>query len=300
MADADVDELIRTIHRLVVEDTDGWSPVRLPNISSGVRRLIEPLAVNRDIPARLAPGPSAEDQRPLIRRGMTALVEECATNLEADGQRPGGRESAILSMSVNGAYAEQAMPRLLQKLLPEGGAEQLGHAPEPPMVGDGAAARSLAVSISARTGRGEGDVLRTLAGAGWGGAGPVAADMLVRAAMGSTALSPKDQEAVTELVAGRLEKAFADRGPGRDEWDARGERRDSIDRGADAVEVASVTAEQEVQRCRARAGASVAHILDPQLSPTPGSQGANAPQTAEQPARPAGPRGAGPPERNER
>jgi hypothetical protein len=56
VADATVDNLIRKVNQLVVEHT-GLVSITLPELSNEHRELLEPLADNLDVPARLGDGP---------------------------------------------------------------------------------------------------------------------------------------------------------------------------------------------------------------------------------------------------
>jgi hypothetical protein len=249
--------LIRSINHFVVEDTDGWSMAsgnQLPAVSRSTERLITPLAQNLDVPARLAPAPGAPDRRPEIRAALTEVVADCAYTLEPDGPlpapgHPAGRDR--LAIATSRAYAAFATPRLAPRLFANGRADDLGTFPPPQLRGDAAAARAMAVAISARTGQGEEAVLTALVAAGRGAAAPAAAKMLLDAKMGFKTLPEPEQRAGVRLVAEQLEIGFAARDAqpaGVNELaEALQTRQGLAGRGAGAVDMASRVAGQEIQ-----------------------------------------------------
>jgi len=252
VADVNVADFIRSINRLVVEDTGGWSLAtgdQLPGIARSVRRAVEPLAANLDIPARLAPGPREADRRPAIREALTEVVANCAYTLAPEGLLPTPEEDDRLRLAsaVSRAYARLATPRLMQRLLPPGGVTELGVFPEPPVTGDVAAVRTVAVGISGRTGLTEDQILTEMAGAGRGGAGPAAARILMRQRPGFTQLPDPEQREVVELVAEELEFQFGAGDRVSRAAFAHVRRREAAERGADAVDLAGEIGDEAVE-----------------------------------------------------
>lgn len=224
MTDANLDTLIRKVDALVVRDTGGVS-FGPPAVSQGLRDRLEPLADNLDVPARLAPTVpaalgrgSAHDPRADVRASLTELVGICAESLEPPDSLPETKDPAHrtrLAAATSRAYAAFATPRLAPQLFRNGRADDLGRFPPPQLEGDVAAARAMAVAISARTGIGEEAALTELVADGHGAAAPTAARMLLRSEPGYLRL-PEDQrdglvgDLVTEL-AGDIESGFAAR-----------------------------------------------------------------------------------------
>ncbi|WP_433166409.1 hypothetical protein [Kribbella sp. CA-247076] len=261
MADANVDNLVRRINRLVVEDTGGWSMADddqiLRTVTRSNRQALEPLADSLDVPARLVPGPRQQDQRPEIRAALTEVVAGCARVLEADEELPealyqDGRDR--LGVAMSRAYAALATPRLTPRLFPDGRAGDLGTFPPPALRGDVAAARAIAVAISARTGRGEEAVATALVAAGRGAVAPVAAKMLLNQRPGFAALPVPEQEALTAAVADQIEYDFEgrpQRRPAADLSAAVQDRHDAVAHGTNVITTASTVAGEEVEHLHA-------------------------------------------------
>ncbi|GAB2571264.1 hypothetical protein [Kribbella endophytica] len=227
MADEAVDNLIVLMNRAVVEHTGGVPSVygrEVLEVTPELRAAIEPIADNLDVPARLAPNLRAVlahrdgrvvDERQYLHEQLTTLVATCAGALEPDDRLPGTPESPErdrLAAAVNKAYALEATPALVPKIIENGRPDDLGtfrwRVPE----GDVVAARAMAVAIGARTGRQYPDVLTAMAAAGKGGAAPAAAEMLLNkqgTAYGS--LPQPEKDALLTQVARGLETGFAQR-----------------------------------------------------------------------------------------
>lgn len=292
MADTDVDDLIRRINRLVEQDTGGVSRAegdQLPWLSYEyeLRTDLERLATNVDRPTGLLPSPGEPDLRSADLRAFVHLVSDCAEDLAPEHPPTEDRLSLRFSRGASLAYAHLAGPRLLAKLLPEGGAEVLGQFPQPPHAGDLTAARTVAIGISGRTGEPEGAVLTEMVAAGRGEAGRAAADMLLRTRPGLAELSPPDRAAVVEVVATELENKFPEGATMvRLQPVMHQQRAKAATRGADAVDHASEVGDREIKARQPRN--SVGHILNPQLTPAPGS-GASPTGPATDPGRTAAP-----------
>lgn len=240
MADALVEELVRTLHSLVVADTQGRARLTrdvLPELLAGdeveranEERLLHRLALNRDIPARLAPSREAirrqadglasqpaYDERPEIRAVLTRVVARAAGTLDPDRPVPpagdlDGRRR--FGAAVYNAYAELARQRLEPQLFPNGREDDLGIVPVPDETGDAVAARALVLGIGARTGQNENDVLKELVRAGRDCAAQAAARMLLGRNRDFTRLPSHEQrEAVVRATAQRLETGFATERP---------------------------------------------------------------------------------------
>ncbi|TWD82063.1 hypothetical protein FB561_3189 [Kribbella amoyensis] len=244
MTDASVDDLIRAINSLVVQDTGGVSLAsgqQLPGVTRSVRARVDRLADNLDVPARLAPAPGEPDSRPAIRQAVTEVVANCAYTLAPEGPLPlpedGDRYR--FAEATSRAYAALATPRLLQQLMPEAGDAPLGQFPEPALVGDTAAARTVALGISGRTGQGEDAILTEMVAAGRGGAGPAAAELLMRSRPSFAQLSPDDRREVVEMVAAELEWRFSAGDRVSPRASVVGQRLDATARGAEAVDEAN-------------------------------------------------------------
>lgn len=250
MAEPHVADLIRRINQLVEQDTGALSMAtgeQLPRmVTLTDQRLIEPLASNLDVPARLAPGPGREDPRPAIRAAVTEVVAACAHALEPEDPLPEPADEydrIRLGTAISRAYAESAMPRLVPKLFANGRADDLGVFPAPVPDRDVAAARAIAVAISARTGRRHEDVLTSLVAAGRGAVAPTAARMLLDTRPGYPKLPEPEQQWVARAVADKLESGFAS----RDLGPAEVLKSDDVIGGTAAVDAASAMATREVQ-----------------------------------------------------
>jgi hypothetical protein len=298
VAASDVDDLIRSINRFVMRDTGGWSPPgAIPEIPQEIRDAIEPLAMNRDVPARLLPrGTGQPDLRPEIRQAVKAVVRYCAAGLEPDNLQhrlqPGDWREPV-AWAVQSAYVETAPPRLMREL---GGAAELGEFPERQRQGYAAEGWSLAVSLASRTGRSPDDELRDLVGAGSGGASRLAAQVLLSTKAGYYDLPPLDQDQIADVVTDHIEARFAlsntefrlrdvPEGIASDYLD----RVDAVELGAEAIDKASEVADREIKSHQrdAAGGQEAARFAggDPALEPL---GKAKAPGSAPTAARPAG------------
>ncbi|TDO44153.1 hypothetical protein EV643_117176 [Kribbella sp. VKM Ac-2527] len=307
-----MDDLIRSINRLVMRDTGGWSPPgAIPEIPQQIRDAIEPLALNRDIPTRLLPkGTGQPDLRPEIRRAATAVVRYCVAGLEPDNLQhrlqPGDWREP-LTVAVASAYAETATPRLMRELLTDGGAAELGEFPERQRQGYAAEGWSLAVSLASRTGRSPDEELRDLAGAGSGGAGRLAAEILLSTKPEYEDVPPLDRYQIADVVTDHIEARFAPNvdveKPLRDVPEGIAsdylDRVDAVELGAEAIDKASEVADREILRHQREAAGGSEEVAarfaggDPAMQPlgkakAPGSAPTAARSaTGEQP----GPRG---------
>lgn len=260
MADANVDILIRKVNQLVVEHTGGVS-FAPPEIDAGHRRLLEPLADNLDVPAKLAPSVDAVlnhrygrayDRRGDIRVGLTELVALCANSLEPSEPTPAGpADRSRLAIAVSKAYATFATPQLAPRLFANGRADDLGRFPLPVLEGDVAAARAMAVAIGARTGSGEGDVLTALVADGHGGAAAAGARLLLKATMGYSRLPEPEQQTLVRRVGAGLESGFVARdlraAAERELTEVLENRREDVAGGAGTVDAVSTMAAREIQ-----------------------------------------------------
>ncbi len=263
---APVDDLIRTINRLVVADTNGRSMAsgnQLPGVTGSDLQRLTPLAESLDIPQRLAPSPAAVvnrgsgeayDQRPAIRAALTEVVASCANTLEPRGPLPAAADPddrSRLGIAVSRAYAESATPRLVARLSPNGRSDDLGIFTPTVLEGDTAAARALAVAIGARTAQRHEAVLTALVGAGRGAAAPAAARMLLDTKPRFRTLPDPEQQVVVRVVAQQLETTFAgrdqQRAAARELTEELENRREDVTGGAGSVDVASRLAAEQVQ-----------------------------------------------------
>ncbi|MEV0285355.1 hypothetical protein AB0H36_14695 [Kribbella sp. NPDC050820] len=267
MADPVLNDLIRKINQLVVDDTGGRSMAtgdQVPGVTRGNQRRLLPLAENLDIPARLAPSPEAVvnrgdgetyDQRVGIRAALTEVVASCANTLEPPSPLPAPADSfhrSRLGIAVSRAYAAAATPRLAPQLFANGRADDLGRFTQPILEGDVAAAQALALAIGARVNQRDDMVLTALVGAGRGGVAPEAARMVLGVTPGFATLPDAEQEAAVRAFAQDLETGFA----ARDLTGARSRklteevenRRQDIAAGAGAVDTAHRLAATEIQK----------------------------------------------------
>ncbi|MFI7064524.1 hypothetical protein ACIBL3_26275 [Kribbella sp. NPDC050124] len=267
MADPVLNDLIRKINQLVVDDTGGRSMAtgdQVPGVTRSNQRRLQPLAENLDIPARLAPGPEAlvnrgdgesYDQRVGIRAALTEVVASCANTLEPSSPLPEPADRfhrTRLGVAVSRAYAVAATPRLAPQLFENGRADDLGAFTQPILEGDVAAARALALAIGARLNQRDDAVLTALVGAGRGGVGPAAGRMVLGVTPGFATLPDAEQEAAVRAFAQDLETGFAARdlsGARARELTAEVEnRRQDIAGGAGAVDTAHRLAATEIQK----------------------------------------------------
>jgi hypothetical protein len=302
---ADVEDLIRTINRLVVEDTEGRSMAvgdELPELADFEEGPLRRLAENLDIPARLAPSRKAildrdsgqdneeealreaYDERPAIGDAVTYVVAASAYSLAPQERLPAPGDPdgrSRLGWAVAKDYAElAARPRIVPKLIVNGGPDDLGIIPLPDETGDAVAARALVLGIAARTGSNENDVLKRLVRAGRGGTAPAAARMLLETNPTFTRLmGPEQQDVVVRIVAAELERGFATDRPLPTIENAMAytivERAQAAEWGAAAVNVASRRATAEVEELREVLEAKEAAGRTPatEQRPTPQEQG---------------------------
>ncbi|MGC4942600.1 hypothetical protein [Kribbella sp. DT2] len=267
MADKAVDTLIIAMNQAVVEHTGGLSPVygrEVLEVTPQLRAAIEPIADNLDVLARLAPDPRAVlaqrggqvvDQRQYLREHLTELVATCAGALERDDRlpgTPGSPEQDRLAVAVNKAYALEATPGLLPKVVKNGRPGDLGEFKWRVPEGDVLAARAMAVAVGARTGRQYQDVLTAQVAAGKGGAAPVAAEMLLnKQGPAYERLPQPEKEALLRQVARGLETGFAQRdlqgAATREQTTAVEARQLDVRGGVTPVDQASATAGAEVR-----------------------------------------------------
>ncbi|MFG1814810.1 hypothetical protein ACGFIF_13665 [Kribbella sp. NPDC049174] len=270
MADPAVNDLIRTLNQLVVNDTGGRSLAtgdQVPGVTLTTEAQLRLLADNLDIPARLAPSPAAVlnrgsgeayDQRVAIRAALTEAVASCANTLEPRRPlpEPADRDHRDrLGTALSRAYAAAATPRLAPRLIPNGRPDDLGVFAPPVLEGDVAAARALALAIGARLDRRDEDVLAALVGAGRGAAAPTAARLVLDTKPGFATLPGPEQDAAVRLFAQRLESGFASREPraaaARELTEEVENRRQDIAGGATAVDTPSKLAADEIQKLHA-------------------------------------------------
>ncbi len=259
MADAKIHALIQAVNRLVVEDT-GTRSLATDNqlvgrVTRSDRRRLAPLADNLDLPARLAPRPGEPDSRAEIRAALTEVVAGCAGVLEPREPVPETANKygrARLGTAMSRAYAAFATPRLVSRLVPNGRPDDLGVFPVPTVEGDVAAARAIAVAISARNGRPEETIVTELVAAGRGAVAPAAAQMLLRSRPGFAALPAPERNALTRMVGDHLESVFESSDPqrlraGRNPIEVMQDRQTAVGVGAGAVTGASIRATEEIQ-----------------------------------------------------
>ncbi|WP_350278507.1 hypothetical protein [Kribbella sp. HUAS MG21] len=264
MTDANVDNLIRKVGELVVRDTGGVL-FRPPAVGQDLRDRLEPLADNLDVPARLAPTVpaalgrgSASDPRADVRASLTELVALCADSLEPPDSLPEPNDPehrTRLAAATSRAYAAFATPRLAPQLFANGRADDLGRFPPPQLEGDVAAARAMALAISARTGIGEESALTELVADGHGAAAPTAARLLLRPDPEYLRLPEDQQGGIVRHLARDIEADFADRdveeAAFRELTVELEARREDVSGGAGVIDKASATATRELGKLHA-------------------------------------------------
>jgi hypothetical protein len=227
-----------------------------PALGQDLRDRLEPLADNLDVPARLAPTVpaalgrgSTSDPRADIRASLTELVAICADSLEPPAALPEASDPAHrtrLAAATSRAYAAFATPRLAPQLFANGRADDLGRFPPPQLEGDVAAARAMALAISARTGIGEEAALSELVADGHGAAAPAAAQLLLRSDPDYLRLQEDQRGGIVRTLAEDIESGFAERDVQeaaiRELTDELEARREDVSGGAGVIDKASAKA----------------------------------------------------------
>lgn len=210
MADPHVDDLIRRINQLVVEDTGGVSAAtgdRLPGVTRSTQRLVDGFA--RDLGGLANGEPErAEQSWERTRSGLTEIVASCAYTLEGPALDTVDSDAIQFSQAAARLYAKRATaPRLLPRLLPDGA--QLDAVPDAPLTTGEASVWAVAIGISDHTRRDPDDVLTEMVAAGRGGTGLAAARIVMGPRHGFGELAELDQQAIVRMVATQLEARFA-------------------------------------------------------------------------------------------
>jgi hypothetical protein len=306
MADPVVEDFIRTINGAVVDDTKGRSLLvgdELPALDLDDGRLeyfLRRLAVNRDVPAKLAPSVTAildrdsgqddeaeafrptYDERPAIGYAVEHVVAASAFSMAAQelvppAGDPEGRDN--LEWNAAKAYAALATrQRIVPKLLVNGQRDDLGIIPLPDETGGAVAYRALVLGITARTRLDEVEVQRSLIRAGRGCTALAAARMLLDTNPTYNGLDEAAQQGVARRVAAEMERGFATERPLPTIENAMAytivERALAAEWGAGVVNEASSKATKEAEvaaddaaRAAAEAAAAVAAAEEAGLAP---------------------------------
>jgi hypothetical protein len=227
------------------------------------------------VPAALGRG-ATFDPRADLRAGLTELVAQCADHLEPPRSLPEPEAADEvdrvdrLAIATSRAYAAFATPRLAPQLFPNGRADDLGRFPPPQLEGDVAAARAMAVAISARTGIGEQAALTELVADGHGAAAPTAARLLLRSDLDYLRL-PEDRRdgLVGDLaaeLAGDIESGFAARDAQeaaiRERTTELEARREDVSGGAGVIDEASAKAASGLAKLHATVEPTAAPDLE--------------------------------------
>ncbi|TDW15212.1 hypothetical protein [Kribbella kalugense] len=284
MADPTVELLVQRVVQFVEHDTGRRCRARTDELLAGLspteEHLLDRLANNLDVPARLAPSRSAVlardpwqldpddtepaddafeeayDERPAIRVLLTEMVARAANRLEPQGSVPESADQEQrdrLGWAVSRAYAESAVSELPRHVFTNGRRDDLGVFAQPVLEGDVSAARALAFAVGVRFSQTDKDVLRELVAAGRGAVAPTVAGKLLDRDPGFATLpGGRQQEAVVRLAAQRLEANFASRDPReareRELTEIVENRRDDIAGGATSVDEMNSWATDQVHK----------------------------------------------------